>query len=150
MERIVVDASIVVKWFINEQYSDLALTIRDRFVDGQLELLAPDLLHYEVLNALKYSNFFSKDNLANAATSLENYGIIQFPLIGDYAQKVVKLAEVYNLSIYDAAYIGLTDILDVCVYSADKKLVDKILIDYGKKIFFITDLEVNEDAKHSE
>lgn len=141
MERIVVDASIIVKWFIKEQNSDLALKIRDRFVDGQLELLAPDLLHYEILNALKYSKLFSQDNLASAAASLENYGITQFPLIGDYAQEVVKLAEEYNLSIYDAAYIGLTNILDVCAYSADKKLVDKIRVDYENKILFITDLD---------
>lgn len=139
MPKIVIDASVVVKWFINEKYSELALKIRDRFVEGQLDLLSPSLLHYEVLNALKYSNLFNLGELTKAASSLENYGIIQVPLNGEYAQKVVELSENYNLSIYDAAYIGLADILDVHAYSADKKLVDKVHKDYGERFLFISE-----------
>lgn len=140
MKQIVIDASVVVKWFINEKYSEFALKIRDRLVDGQLDLLSPSLLHYEVLNALKYSKLFKKEELESAACSLENYGIIQVPLNGEYAQKVVNLARVYDLSIYDAAYVGLADILDVQAYSADKKLVKKVSKDYGDKFLFIPKL----------
>lgn len=147
MKKVVVDASLVVKWFITEEYSNLALEIRDRFVNGQLELLAPNLLHYEVLNALKYSNLFSLDNLADAITSLENYGIIQVPLNGDYAQKTMKLSVDHNISIYDAAYVGLTDVLGICAYSADKKLVDTVHKDYKKKFFFITSLDEKNETK---
>ncbi len=141
MQKIVVDAGLVVKWFISEEYSHLALEIRDHFVDGQIELYAPNLLHYEVLNALKYSNLFSRENLADAVTSLENYGIIQLPLNGEYAQKTMQLAVEQNISIYDAAYVGLTDVMGICAYSADKKLVDTVHKDHGKSFFFITTLE---------
>lgn len=141
MKKIVVDASLVVKWFINEKYSQLALEIRDHFVNGEIELYAPNLLHYEVLNALKYSDLFSRENLADAVTSLENYGIIQLPLNGEYAQKTMTLAVEHNISIYDAAYVGLTDVMGICAYSADKKLVDTVQKDYGKSFFFITTIE---------
>ena len=147
MEKIVVDASLVVKWFITEEYSNLALQIRDRFINGQLELFAPNLLHYEVLNALKYSNLFSLDNLLDAIISLENYGIIQVPLNGDYAHKTMKLALDLNISIYDAAYVGLTDTLGICAYSADKKLVDTVNKDYGNQFLFITTLDETNGAK---
>ena len=150
MKKIIVDASLVVKWFITEEYSNLALEIRDRFVNGQLELFAPSLLQYEVLNALKYSNLFSLDNLVDAVTSLENYGIIQVPLNGDYTQKTLKLAVDHNISIYDAAYIGLTDVLGICAYSADKKLVDTVNKDYSNKFFFITTLDETNESKEEE
>ncbi|MHA2156845.1 MAG: type II toxin-antitoxin system VapC family toxin [Candidatus Hodarchaeales archaeon] len=137
MQQIVVDASIVVKWFIREKFSELALKVRDSFVDGQFRLISSSLLHYEVLNALKYSKLFLDSELELAATSLENYGIILVPLNGTYTQTVVKLAETYDLSIYDAAYIGLADILDVQAYSADRKLVNKVSKNYEEKFLFI-------------
>ncbi len=147
MKKIVVDASLVVKWFITEEYSNLALEIRDRFVNDQLDLLAPNLLHHGVLNALKYSNLFSLDNLADAVTSLENYGIIYVPLKGEYAQKTMKLAVDHNISIYDAAYVSLTDIWETCAYSADKKLVDTVNKDYEDKFLFITALDETTEPK---
>jgi predicted nucleic acid-binding protein len=57
MERtkIVVDASVAVKWFVEEEFSDLALKLRDMHVNGLVDLVAPSLMPYEVLNALKYS-----------------------------------------------------------------------------------------------
>lgn len=147
MQRIVVDANIVVKWFITEEYSNLALTIRDRFVEGQIELLAPTLLHYEVVNALRYSNLFPQEDLVDAAISLDNYGILQFPLIGDYVQKTIRLAVEYNISIYDAAYVALTDVLEVHAYSADKILVKNVSKNYREKFFFITKLENIEEKR---
>jgi predicted nucleic acid-binding protein len=141
MKKIVVDASLVVKWFISEKHSQQALEVRDHFVSGEVELYAPNLLHYEVLNALKYSNLFSRENLADAVTSLENYGIIQVPLNGEYAQKTMTLAVEHNISIYDAAYVGLTDVMGICAYSADKKLVDTVQENYGKSFFFISTIE---------
>lgn len=141
MKKIVVDANLVVKWFISEKHSRLALKVRDHFVNGEIELYAPNLLHYEVLNALKYSNLFSGENLADAVTSLENYGIIQVPLNGEYAQKTMSLVVEQNISIYDAAYVGLTDVMGICAYSADKKLVDTIQKDYGESFFFISTIE---------
>ena len=140
MQQFVVDASIVVKWFISEKYSELALKFRNSFIDGQFSLFSPSLLHYEVLNALKYSNLFNNTELEMAATSLENYGIIPVPLNGSYAKKVVGLAKIFDLSIYDAAYVGLADILDIQAYSADQKLVNKVSKDYGKIFLFIKEL----------
>ncbi len=143
MQQLVVDASIVVKWFIREKLSDLALQLRDSFVDGQFKLFSPSLLHYEVLNALKYSKLFLTSELELAATSLENYGIILVPLNGSYAQTVVNLALKYDVSIYDAAYVGLADILDIQAYSADQKLISKVSKDYARSFLFLEDLQIS-------
>ena len=60
MERreVVVDASVVVKWFIEEEFSREARLLRDAYADGLVDIVTPSLLPYEVLNALKYSGAF--------------------------------------------------------------------------------------------
>ena len=43
----VIDSSVIVKWFSKEEYTDLALKIRKSFVDGNIEIVVPDLQLYE-------------------------------------------------------------------------------------------------------
>jgi len=50
----VLDASVLIKWFSNEEYTDRALKLRDDFLQGYTELVVPDLLLYEVSNALRW------------------------------------------------------------------------------------------------
>ncbi|MDJ0272650.1 MAG: type II toxin-antitoxin system VapC family toxin [Candidatus Caldarchaeum sp.] len=54
-ETIVIDASVAVKWFNKEEYSDDADRLKDAHVRGRIRLAAPELLLYEVLNALRYN-----------------------------------------------------------------------------------------------
>ena len=44
MKEIVIDASVVVKWFIEETDSIRARFLRDKFIDGKIELIVPPLL----------------------------------------------------------------------------------------------------------
>ncbi len=55
----VLDASVVLKWFVNEADSGLALKLREEFYTGEREIVAPDLLLFEIANALRYSPSFS-------------------------------------------------------------------------------------------
>jgi len=141
MSRVIVDASVVVKWYITEKHSTEALELRKQFVEGQIELYAPDLLPYEVLNALKYSQLFNPKELELAIASLEEYGIVQIPLNGAYARHVVRIANTYDISIYDAAYIGLLEVLDAKVYTADKHLLEKLDDPYWAKVVYIPNLK---------
>ena len=137
MVRIIVDASVIVKWFISEKYSEEALEIRRQFVEGQAELFAPDLLPYEVLNALKYSQLFEMSDLKDAVTALEQYGIIQFPLNDSYAHQVARIASTHDVSVYDASYVGLLEVIDAKLYTADKRLFEKLEGTYKERIVFL-------------
>ncbi len=75
---LVVDASVVVKWFVLEEYSDEAGLLKRAYVEGLVDLASPSLLLYEVLNALKYSAAFGEDELKRIARVLEDY---QFTLL---------------------------------------------------------------------
>lgn len=75
MERkeIVVDTSVVVKWFVEEEYSREARLLRDAYANGLIDIVAPSLLPYEVLNALKYSGAFGEEELKEIAKTLEDF-----------------------------------------------------------------------------
>ena len=127
MERgkIVVDASVVVKWFVEEKYSKEALMIRDSFIEGLVDIVVPSLLYFEVLNALKYSGAFGEDELKKVARILEDYQFTLYELEGAYAEKAVEIAMRKGITIYDASYVALALIEGVDLYTADEKLLTK-------------------------
>ncbi|MGQ4913110.1 MAG: type II toxin-antitoxin system VapC family toxin [Candidatus Asgardarchaeia archaeon] len=61
MEKVVLDASVIVKWFVDEIYSDKALKLRDSCIEGKMLIIASTLLPFEVLSALKYTHLFKED-----------------------------------------------------------------------------------------
>lgn len=52
---LVLDTSVILKWFTQETYSDIALKIREDFYNGVHEIVEPDLLVYEFTNVLRYN-----------------------------------------------------------------------------------------------
>jgi len=122
--KAIVDASIIVKWFIEEDYTKQALEIRDKFANGDLQILAPSLLNFEVLNALRYSGLFNKKELKELAGAIGKYGFKLQNLIGDYAELTADIANGRDLSIYDASYIALAEFYDIVLYSFDKKIIE--------------------------
>ena len=138
--EVVVDASIVVKWFVEEEDSNKALKLRDRYVDGGVRIAAPELLIFEVLNALHYKNLFSESELKEISEALEAYSFNLYPLRGDYAEKTVEVALKNNITIYDASYIALAIIRNAHMYTADEKLMRKLKHGYEEYVKSIKDL----------
>ena len=126
MREIVIDASVVVKWFIEENDSDKALLLRDEFISGNVELFVPPLLYFEVLNALKYSQLFKPGELEDAGESLENYGFTVITIKDEIRKHMINAAIDYDLSIYDASYLGLSISLDKLFCTADEKIIKNL------------------------
>jgi predicted nucleic acid-binding protein len=91
-EIIVVDTSVIVKWFVEEEYSKNARLLRDSYVNGLIDLTAPSLLSYEVINALKFSGAFGEEELAEIAKILDYYQITTYDLRGELAFKTVEIS----------------------------------------------------------
>ncbi|BAN90236.1 type II toxin-antitoxin system VapC family toxin [Aeropyrum camini] len=123
--KVVVDASVAVKWFVEEEYTREALLLRESYLEGLVELIAPCLLPYEVLNALKYSAAFGEDELKEIASALESLQIRLYSLEGNYAATTIEVAMRSGLTIYDASYIGLALVEKATLYTADEKLLKK-------------------------
>ncbi|MEM4576697.1 MAG: type II toxin-antitoxin system VapC family toxin [Candidatus Nezhaarchaeales archaeon] len=131
---VVVDASVLVKWFVIEEGSEEALEIRDKYVSGEVRLIAPELLIFEVLNALYYKRLFSLEEMREVAEALDAYSFDLYPLKGDYAKKTLEIAYENNVTIYDASYLSLALIKGTLMYTADVKLWEKLKDKYSPYI----------------
>jgi predicted nucleic acid-binding protein len=124
-EKVVVDASVVVKWFLEEAFSDKALLLRDKYISGQIRLVSPSIMPYEVLNALRYTGVYSKEELAAVVRSLERYGIELWELRRTYGERVAEVAIELDVSVYDAGYTTLAQITNARLVTADEEVVAK-------------------------
>ena len=124
-EKIVVDASVVAKWFLIEECSDKALQLRNDYIKGAVILAAPTLLEYEVLNALRYSGVYSASELKKIGVALNKYGLETHGLSGEVKERAVELALSKDITIYDASYIALAQHLGAKLYTADNELAEK-------------------------
>jgi len=129
MAAIVVDTSVVVKWYIPEQHHENARALRDEYLDGAFDLVAPALMPFEAINALKYSGHYDGERLEEAALSLSEYGIdlVPFPETGAAA----AIASDLDITVYDAAYVALARKLDTKAYTADGNLLEDLDGEYS-------------------
>jgi len=124
MAEVVVDASVVVKWYIPERHHEQAQQLRDDYLDGLHALSAPALLPFEVVNALRYSGHFDDEQLDDAAVTLPEYGIelVPFRDIGP----TTDVASELDITVYDASYLALASTTDGTVYTSDEALIDDV------------------------
>ncbi|MEE8167770.1 MAG: type II toxin-antitoxin system VapC family toxin [Candidatus Hydrothermarchaeales archaeon] len=54
---VVLDTSVVAKWFLEGEGSEKALVIRDDFLSGKIPIIICDLTLYELGNLLGYRGF---------------------------------------------------------------------------------------------
>ena len=123
MVRCVADASIVAKWFLEEEFSRDARRLRDDYASDLVELEVPSLLPFEVLNAVRYAGVFSPDELRRVAEALDAFAIPTHPLEGPLAMAAVDIASSMDLTVYDASYFALARELGVTLYTADRVLL---------------------------
>lgn len=123
---VVTDASVIVKWFVDEEDTKKALALRQAYIDGKVDIASPNLLPYEVLNALRYNAEFGAERTRTAAEALEKYQLWQYPVLGELVSLCVKNSYTYGMSLYDSAYVSLAEYLDCTLYTADQKILDKV------------------------
>lgn len=138
--EVVVDASLIVKWFVEEEGSDKSLKLRDRYIEGKIRIIAPELIFFEVLNALYYKRLFSEDELKEISEALEAYSFTTYSLKGEYADKAIEVAFKNDITLYDASYIALAIIKNTHMYTADSKLIRKLRNEYQKYVKGINEI----------
>lgn len=122
--NVVPDASVVVKWFVPERGHEQARDLRDGYLDGDNDLVAPALLPYEAVNALRYSGYYEGDRLVAAADALSSYGIDMRPFAGSGA--AARVAEDLDVTVCDASYVALAETVDGRAYTSDGALLSAV------------------------
>ncbi|HKZ62079.1 MAG TPA: type II toxin-antitoxin system VapC family toxin [Nitrososphaera sp.] len=120
---VVADASVIVKWFVDEEYTKKALELRQGYIDGKVDIACPSLLPYEVLNALRYNPEFGEEQARIASDALEKYQLRLYPILGEMASLCIKNSFAHGISLYDSSYVSLAEYLGVPLYTADEKIL---------------------------
>jgi predicted nucleic acid-binding protein len=123
---IVLDASVVVKWFSEEEFTEKALELRERVRTGEERLVVPDLLLYELANALKYNPHFDVHDIHNALRSIFNMGLDIVTPSPEILEAAITLAFEHQITVYDAFYVALAKEIGLTVVTADKRLFDRV------------------------
>ncbi len=69
-EDLVLDAPVIIKWFTQEEDKERAIELREKFIKGDVEIVCPDLILYELTNALRHNQKFNQEDVEKAAESL--------------------------------------------------------------------------------
>ena len=120
MTRVVVDASVAVKWFLPE---DLSTEAR-RLLATEYELLAPDLLWAELGNVLWKKHRRREIDRPTALELLRNFSRVplEFHSTEQWAAAALELAIEHGVTVYDGLYLALAAGTGCRLVTADRRL----------------------------
>jgi len=126
--KLILDANVIAKWFIEEENTGRALEIRDKFVNGKLTIIEPTLLIYELGNVFWKHPVKSQEDVAMDFKALFDIGlefcdITEPEVLGT----IHKTARSFGITFYDATYVALAKELDCKFITADERLQKKVM-----------------------
>jgi len=118
--RVVVDASLAVKWFIPEELSADARM----FLAAEYELLAPDLLWAELGNALWKKHRRRELDPRTARRLLRDFSRIpiEYHASQRWTETALELAIQHGVTVYDGLYLALATGSGCRLVTADRRL----------------------------
>jgi predicted nucleic acid-binding protein len=120
----VVDASVVVKWFVPEIHSDAArqLLVRPH------QYLAPDLLFAEVANTIWKKTRRGEIAARHGQALMADFGRVAVEAVPcrGLAEDAYAIASATGRTVYDSLYLALAARLDTRLITADDRLVAAI------------------------
>ena len=116
----VVDASVALKWLVEEEDSDKALRLCDDALCGRVEIAAPDILFYETANILIRKMKLNVWRTQELVCRLLDTNVAVSPPDPDLLMQAVEIAGRTGASVYDAAYVALARDLHATLVTADR------------------------------
>lgn len=119
---LVLDPSVAAKWFLTDEKDAAADRVFDRIQDGE-STWAPEIFRWEIQNMLlsaERSGRIESDQVEEALGILRDLPI-QLEETGErfFAGPEIHFARAYDLSLYDAAYVGCAAALGGELVTAD-------------------------------
>jgi predicted nucleic acid-binding protein len=127
---ICVDASVAVKWILDEERSDRARALYSTAVQTSESIVAPPLLPLEVTNILR-QRMRTRDGLSLAAATqhLDDFLAlrIEFHNPAGLHYQALVLADALDLAAtYDAHYLALAEHLGCELWTDDQRLIRRV------------------------
>lgn len=140
--QIVVDTSVIIKWlnYKDEDHLKQAQILLDHIEMGKVVAIVPELVKYEVGNALLKGKRLKSPEIEDA---LDAFSKLPFHVISpsfDELSDIYEIASILNTTFYDATFIGLAKIYNATLVTANPKHQKHFpginvipLKDYGRK-----------------
>lgn len=126
---LVIDASVVAKWFLPELDSEAALTLARRAAAGSVSLHAPDIWASECASAIwKQAIRLRRMDPGRARAAITRLANVP---IRDAASRLLlprayAIASAADIAVYDALYVTLGEVLSAQVITADRVLIRRL------------------------
>ena len=125
----VVDASVGIKLFVAEPFSDVVDRFFERLAaDPPAHLYVPDSFYAECANILwKYTRRFGYP-AENTCQDVQDLTALALRTVStaDLLEPALELALAHDLTVYDASYAALAQLLGVPLITADESLQRKL------------------------
>ena len=131
---IVLDSSVVVKWFSTETKSDEALKLLDSHIQGTVELTISEILICEVGNALRYKPDYDVQKWKTALTQLFNLHMNVTHLNENLTNRTGEIAYEGKITFYDALPVAIAENKKTICITADEETQYKKLQPKGYPI----------------
>jgi len=118
----VVDASFVLDFLLPDEQSVYVIKTFDEYKKGQITLIAPLILPFEIANGLKYAIKTKRINQKMALELLEIFLSLKIDLLNSDIYEILETALEKELSIYDASYVALSQQENLHLLTLDEKL----------------------------
>ena len=118
----VLDASVLLKWFIEEQGSQAALELKRRYLDGELIIVIPDLALYEIPNVLRFKRRIPESEVKAV---MHAFWMLSLEIVAptlSLLNEAIHLSFMTGLSLYDCTYAASAKELKATLITADKEL----------------------------
>lgn len=128
MDKIVVDSSVVIKWFVTEPFSEEARRVLEGYQSGTLTLIAPDLLAAEIGNIV-WKKFrlqgLAQQDAEQIIAAFRELKIELTPSI-ELLEDALRIAMTHDRTVYDSLYIALSTREKCFFITADERLVNAV------------------------
>jgi len=124
----VIDAGVVVKWFIPEEDSTIAHQLLTRYLQGLDTPIAPDLLISECGNVFWRRQRQGDITTEEAADSMADLVTLNITLVlaSDLVQNALQLAMQHQRTVYDSLYLALSEYRNCPLITADERFFNAV------------------------
>lgn len=126
-EAYLVDTSVAVRWFIEQQGFEHALSLREDFLNGAVELETVDCVRFELGHVLRKKGLLldrlTVEEYVAAARSLDDLGLVVHITDADAVERAAALAASRNLRFFDAVIADRALQQGLPLVTTDRKLV---------------------------
>lgn len=149
--KYVVDASVLVKWYIPEQLSEQAQEIMLSAIKGEVSLFAPDLILSEVGNVLWKKGRrgeLTPEEIREVADAVIQLSLVTIVSSNVLLTGALEIALSYDRTVYDSLYLALAMAEEAVFVTADQRLVNVLTYTpLVKNIIWLGDLLNGENKK---